>query len=456
MLEAVRAFIQEHALLAAGSPVLVGVSGGLDSMVLLHVLHVLGYKPYGVHVNYGLRGKASDADEALVASVCTDLDVPFQAVARRVKVQGEGGGHSLQNVARDARYAVFADVARQQQIATVAVAHHQDDQAETVLLQLFRGTGLDGLAGMRPKRKLDPSGDLDLIRPLLGVARADLRTYAVQHNVPWREDASNTDSTYLRNRLRQDVMPLLEQYFGTSVPKHIAKTALLVQGYLASTIEPGLATIWNRARLDAADDSRLNIRVLDEQPTVWRQRVILKALRTWLPEAPRDAAFVARIDKLRTAAVGQRVESGNGIIWRGREDVIFDRRTEVDRSFSVQITSAGTYQTPEGTLHLNAEDVSVEWSGSRWQEVVDAEKLSFPLTLRYWEQGDRIQPLGMAQTKLVSDLLTDAKVPVHRRGQTLVVSAGNQVVWVVGQRLGHRFRVTPTTRCVVKMVFKPH
>lgn len=453
MLHTVHALIKLEAMLTPGAAVVVGVSGGLDSMVLLHALQALEFQPLVVHVNYQLRGAAADADEALVDETCRAQGLVCHTYRVDAKQQAKDAGTSFQEAARDIRYAIFDEVARAEKVPVVAVAHHQDDQAETVLLNLFRGTGMDGLAGMRPKRPLKADSDTMLIRPLLHVNRQAIRAYAEANKLHWRDDASNSDTVYARNRLRHSVLPLIKEHFGASALNHIAQTASVLQGYNEATLKPYLAQIW--ADAVGGESQRLACKVLSGQPSVWRKRLILEGLRTWLPTAPRDQHFIGRIVALLDAEPGKRIACKGGTIWRARRHLVFEPTSQHATAFEARLPGDGTTETPAGTFSLEQVAVPSQWSGSEQVVYIDADAVMLPLRVRFWQHGDRLQPLGMMQTKLVSDLLTDAKVPVHLRERVLVVVSGDELVWVVGQRIGHRFRITEATRRAVKMVFVP-
>ena len=230
----VAAFIRRHSLLSKGEQVLVGVSGGVDSVVLLHLLRRLGYGAEAAHVHHGLRPEA-DGDAAHVRSLCEAWDVPFHVARFDAKAEAEAARTSVQAAARELRYGFFDEVAAQRGIDAVAVAHHLDDQAETMLLNLFRGAGLDGLAAMAPKRSLSKETDVRLIRPLLGLRRTDVEAYARAEGLTWREDASNAAEAYRRSAVRHAILPAIEAHFGnirprTDRPHRRARPGLLGNG----------------------------------------------------------------------------------------------------------------------------------------------------------------------------------------------------------------------------------
>lgn len=466
LLTRVDKYVQAQHLLRPGARVVLGLSGGVDSITLAHLLQRLGYEVLAAHVNYGLRGDAADADEAFVRSWCAAQTPPIPAHVKSMptKREAEGSGRSVQALAREQRYAFFEQIAQEEGCDTVAVAHHRDDQAETVLLNLFRGSGLKGLQGMQPARSLTPRSNISLVRPLLTTSRDEIRAYAQANELAWRRDASNRDLTYRRNAVRHAILPAVRDHF-EGAPERIARAAETLQQYAAHTFQPELERRFTRCVKSGDEDGGfLAIGPLAEQPPVWRQRVLLEALRRWMPGAPERTAFLAEIDALCEAQVGRHVACRAGRIWRVRGGLRMVPAAAAPgqkrASAEMQVVEWGVPVTlPEGTLRVerlpgtpHPKEVA---AAAPHTAFVDAERLTAPLTARRWADGDRFQPLGMDGHKLVSDFLTDERVPPHRRRAVLVLCAEGQVVWVVGHRLAHPFRLRTGTTCAAKLTFRP-
>ncbi len=457
ILEAVDRFIQQHELLAAGERVLVGLSGGVDSVVLVHVLRRLGYDPVAAHVNYGLRGGEADADEAFVREWCNQFDppVPLDVAVLDAEAHAEAHDQSVQAAARTLRYRYFAERAKAHQITRVAVAHHRDDQAETLLLNLFRGSGLAGLAGMPPTRPLADDVARTLVRPMLAVRRAAIEAYAETNDVPWRTDASNWSRSYRRSRVRHDLLPAIEDAF-EGATENIAAAATRIRDYLSTTQDPELIRRFDRVAGPAEGGGTLSVERLAEMSSVWRQRIILEALRRWGPEAPQRASVAAAVEELLEAQVGRRVELGGALIWRERHQLrVVAGASAPDRVSPQRLSWGEPVDLPGGTLRVERLPEAPYHldSGTPAVAFVDANTLTDPLLVRSWQPGDRFQPLGMEGTKRISDFLTDEQVPPHARAQVLVLCSGDRIVWVVGHRLDHRMRVRPETTTVARLAY---
>lgn len=440
------AFVAERALLAPGEAVVVGVSGGVDSVTLLHLLVESGFRPAAAHVNYGLRGDASDADEALVRALCADRGVPLH-------VEHAAPSGSVQADARRIRYEVFARVAAEAGATKVATAHHRGDQAETLLLNLFRGAGPRGLAGIPLRRPLAPGSPVEVVRPLLFASRAEIEAYAREHGLRWREDASNTEGSYRRTRLRQTILPAIEEAFGGDVRERLADTADLMRAYLESGAALSAGDALDELIEVGGRRFALPVDALRAMPEVERRGVLLDALRRFTPEAPRSAASVRELDALLGAQPGRRVAWPSLTAWRDREHLVFESSAAEPFEVSVEL---GRTETPLGTLDIEPlSELPRSFDPSPYVEVVDADRLGFPLTLRPWRPGDALRPIGLGGTKRVSDLLTDRKVPPQDRARQLVLLSGDAVVWVVGHRLDEAFGAGPGTARAARLVWRP-
>lgn len=508
----VEAWAQQQELWPEKGPILVGVSGGIDSMVLLHVLHALfadrnirhegrndtGSQVIAAHVNYGLRPGA-DEDEALVRTVGAALTPPVPVNVLHADLSPSAGGKktSIQEQAREVRYEFFAAQAEACRARVVAVGHHRQDQAETLLLRLFRGAGPEALSGMRPRRPLTKTSDTQLVRPLLQQNVKHVQRFAVKHEIPWREDPSNTSGPYARASLRTAILPSIEAEFPGATGR-IAHAATLLREVTETTLRPErlkwqsrVVSEWQEEADGGTDwtpgedlvESRLaqvllGSDALKSAPQVWRERVILDGVCAVVPDAPQTTGMARSVADLLEAQTGRYIEIGSGIVWRERDGLrVLSSRLQPFEP--VPLAPGGRAKTPEGTLSVrvtHAEDNPMDklrtkdFAPNANKALLDADAmlkgmrggnprsvegvckgLASGWVVRRWRKGDRLQPLGMEGTKTVADMLTDAHVPPHIRERVLVVAGPTAIAWVVGFRINHRFRLKPSTRHVVEL-----
>ena len=458
LLQRIAGFIRQQCLVDPDDLVVVGVSGGIDSIVLLHVLATLDFRLLAAHVNYGLRGEAADADEEFVRQLCARQNVALMTARYDTKSVAQREGTSIQDAARLLRYRFFGEVAAAEGAHAVAVGHHSDDQAETLLLNLFRGTGIDGLSGMAPVRTLAPGSATLLVRPLLAERRQTIEAYARAHSLNWREDSSNAGDDYLRNALRLRILPAVEELFGGDVSERLARTAEVVRAYASEVLTPELEERFAACAHRDQERAALNVSRLRTLPPRWQTRMILEVLRRWFPDAPRTAAAAEAIVQLSDAQVGRKVGFAALEVWRERDHLVFVPHTQGGNEGAVMIpASGGAYAVPHGMVRLEQTGLPADLDhGSPFSVTVDADKLGDEIRFRTWRPGDVIRPLGMeGHRKNVSDVLTDARVAAHRRKQVLVMESDGVVAWVVGVRLSHEVRVTEQTVRFITLTYLP-
>ncbi len=421
--------------------------------MLLHVLARLGHPVQAAHMNFGLRGSESNDDETWVRDHCKEQGIPLH-VAKADMATRACTDESVQMTARRLRYAFLLRTASAEGIVHVAVGHHQDDQAETVLLNLVRGTGPDGLAGMPAKRPIEAGSNIMLVRPLLHARREAIIDYSRSEGLAWREDATNSDPRYARSRMRSVVLPAIKDAFGSAATERIARSSSTVRAYVEETVAPVALALFERAA-DLREQS-LDLGVLFQPAAVWRRRLILQAIRQWLPAVSGTSEAVRQIEHLLHAQPGRRIAFGNALVWRGRGRLVFG--TDAGTPGRVRLAAGRAVLVPTGAFEMEilASRPPDALNDDPFVELVDADRLGSSLTARPWQPGDRLRPLGMDGTKKVSDLLTDAKVPVARRKQTWVLTSGSEVVWVVGIRLSADFCVLPSTKSFVRLTYRPY
>ncbi len=436
--------------------VLVGLSGGPDSCALLDALcrlrRRLRCRVAAAHVHHGLRGKEADADAEHAAALADSLGVPFHLCRVDVRAHARAGKLSLEAAARELRYRELTEVAAESGADRIATGHTADDQAETVLLNLLRGAGGDGLAGIWPVRG-------NIIRPFLGVTHAEVLDYCRACRIAHRVDSSNADVRFARNRIRHEVLPLLRA-IQPEVVSALCRTAALLRDD-REVLEPLSGSIFERLSDHAPDGVSLHLADLDALPLGLRRRVIRAALARVRGDL--DGVDMERVEAIaRLAAEGRagtRVEVPGGLTVRRSYDVlVFSRGKRMRARLSSQRTLPvpGRLDLPELGIRLTARrSRSLKVRDDRAQAALDEEKLYLPLLVRTRRPGDRFVPLGMRQEKKLQDFFVDERVPREERSRTPLVLSGDEIVWVVGHRISDRYKVTGRTRRTVRLKVTP-
>jgi tRNA(Ile)-lysidine synthase len=415
---------------------LLGCSGGLDSVVLAHLLFELGYSFALAHCNFSLRGTESDEDEAFVDDLAKKFEVPFYAERFDTQLYAESHDLSIQMAARALRYTWFEEVRRDFKYDLILTAHHADDDLETFLINLSRGTGLRGLAGI-------PQATETLARPLLPFSRNEILKYATDSELYWREDSSNAKTDYLRNKLRHEVIPPYKEAVNNAM-QTFAKSQENLKGSL-HLIEDYMALVYKLVVTEFTDGYSINIPKLLDLPNS----------KTLLYELLYTFGFTAWSDigDLLTAQSGKKVTSGTHMIVKDRDQLLVSVLPEnvPDRIYEIQ----------EGTLELQL-PIQLNFDSAERFEItnantvfVDADKLAFPLTLRKWQTGDSFRPFGMEGKKKLSKFFKDEKLSLIAKQKVWVLCSGNEVVWVVGMRLDDRFKVEKNTRTILRIEYTP-
>jgi len=447
----VRAYIASHDLIPSGAPVLVAVSGGVDSMGLLHVLRALGHNVRAAHFDHATRAGESARDAEFVANHCAALGVSCSIGHWSDWAKASTSGDSFEMDARARRYAFLADTAGQCGCTRVATGHHRDDQAETVLLRLLRGAGPGGLAGIRARRPL--TDHIDLIRPLLGCPRAALETYAVEHGIAWREDASNANCDHLRNRLRHEILPQLVVAFDAQLPARLAQTAEIV-----GMDDALLATLSAEAARDIVLLDRVQREAFAHLHPALQRRVLLG----WLHGhgiAMDHAHVLAAVDFILHSAAGKRLSlNGDALLHAASEAVLLVNGTQEESTASVALPAPGQCSFLGQRFALRFAPMPSEplqtWC-SPTRQVFDADRLVGALCLRTREPGDVFQPLGQSSAQKLQDYLINRRVPQPDRDALPLLLVGDAIAWVVGHAPSAQFAVTPATTRVAVVEVSP-
>ena len=459
MLDQFQAYINRYHLLAEGDKVILALSGGIDSMVLADLLLKAKVEFVAAHCNFHLRGDESDGDEKFVREFVEKCGVQCFVKHFDTVKYAEENGISIEMAARDLRYAWFEELRQQLGYDKIAVAHHADDQTETFFINLLRGAGLRGLKGMLPQNGV-------IIRPLLWASREQIRQYAVENQIFWREDHTNAESVYLRNKIRNQLLPAFDelkpearQGLYKSLEHLASENELyreLLKEKLAQIVEQDgdVQRFPYSAFLDCFvprnDAKRLSEAKAPE--LVERPGYSFQLLFEWLRQYGFNTDQCRFIFETMNTGIGNKYFSSTHQLIIGRDELQLSEIKPVeDEEIQIEI-GKGEIISP---IHLRFSRIEKS-SGfvidkSPNVALLDFDKLHFPLTLRHWRHGDRFHPLGMKGSKLLSDFFVDQKfTEAQKQNVLLLLSAENEILWVVGHRIDDRFKVTSETKSVFR------
>jgi len=441
MLKAFQEFIKSQGMATGAKDILLAVSGGVDSMVMADLFHKSGISVGIAHCNFKLRDADSDMDEDFVRDYALQLGLRFHHASFDTSDHDKKRGISIQMAARDLRYRWFDMIISEHGYATVATAHHRNDEFETMLFNLFKGTGIEGLTGMRPMEK-------NRIRPLLFASRVMIQSYAESNDIKWREDASNSDLRYHRNRIRHEIISVIEKInpgflesFGYSKRRFNetsrALKQILTNKPLIKTTKTGSLFIEKSSITESAAPTLALYHELQEYGFNYRQCV----------------SIVEAID-----SVGKLFSSNTHTLNIDRSQILLTH----DQN-QPETEAAHLYETSTGIQFLN-KTFSIDHIAGGLDQLpdkvspkiayLDSEKLSFPLVVRKWRHGDQFVRLGMTGQKNLSDFMIDIKIPVNLKREVLVVESFGTIAWVVGQRIDNRYKLSPSTRGISKISYE--
>ena len=415
--------------------ILVGLSGGLDSIVLAYVLNKLEYKITLAHVNFNLRGAESDKDEDFVKNWAKENKLKLHTISFDTESYAKKNKVSIEMAARDLRYNWFYSLLKEENLDYIAVAHHLNDNIETVLLNLSRGTGIAGITGMKDIYN-------KTIRPLLTISRYEIEQFAEKEKLAWREDLSNKDISFRRNLIRHKLMPVFQELnpsFTESFKRNISnfKDTEEVNNEFLSNVD---YSFW----IEKESEIRINIKKLSN---IKGYKIILR--EKLLPFRYNDISDI--LDSFNSVS-GKIFHSKTHRIVKDRDDLILTKTHTKDYKIkeSYSIDKDVKHVITPISLNLsiinNNEDIS-----SREIAQLDLSKLKFPLKIRKWENGDFFYPLGMKGKKKMSKYFKDEKYSLVDKENQWLLTSNNNIVWVIGKRLDDRFKVSTNTKEILKI-----
>jgi len=438
ILKKVELYIEKNKLLFhKKGEVLVGVSGGRDSVALLDILIKLGYRCTVAHCNFHLRGEESDRDEKFVQQLSFNLNIPYYSVDFDTVNYAKQKNISIEMAARELRYSWFTSLAKKINAQAIAIAHHADDNVETLLMHLVRGTGLKGLTGISPKNGL-------IVRPLLCCTRNEINGYIKNNNLSFIEDSTNQSVDFQRNKIRLQVIPLLEE-INPSVKKVLSESIERFSE-INTFYENAIEKIKKQLLTVDNDQLKINIDLLCKQASP--KTILFEILHPY----GFNESIVQDIEKHLHDESGKIFYSPTHYLIKDRKYLIISNKikknettffiTENDSEISFPLHLSITRKKKEQNFVISKDNRIIQ---------IDASLIQYPLTLRRWTNGDTFFPFGMNRQKKLSDFFIDQKLNLKQKAETWLLLSQNQIVWVVGLRLDNRFKITESTQEVLEI-----
>ncbi len=460
--------IGTHRMFQTGDTVLVAVSGGPDSVALVHILSALAPK-YELqiaiaHLNHCLRPNESDRDQAFVAALAKQLEIPIYVERQDVRRYQKSHHLSLEEAARQVRYRFYRRIATQYGYDKIALGHHSDDNAELVLMFLLRGSGPSGLSGIPPVRN-----DI-IVRPLINLQRTDILHYLAARDLGYVEDSSNRDLQFLRNKIRNGLIPGLQAEYNPNLTGSLNRLAFILDAeekWIESLIQPIL-----KAALVLEQQSRLGLSLthLKHQPIAVQRRLIRKAIFR-IKGNLRRIAFAHIEAVLSLAQKGPRsgmLDLPDGIrVFRDQDIMLISKERQKTRrrpgaslistqpDFTYELSILGDILIKEAGLQIRFSEIS-KVQASVWRHAdprvafIDLDKISFPLVIRNFRPGDRFSPLGVSGRQKVKKFFIDHKISKTERLRCPIVISRSKIIWIAGHRLDNAVKISPQTRRVLK------
>jgi tRNA(Ile)-lysidine synthase len=487
-LQALRQQIESHRMLAPGDRCVLAVSGGYDSMAMMHGMAQLRLSKtidleclHVAHLNHKLRDEESDGDEEFVRRQAEELHLPITCSAIEIGQLAGDMGESIETVARQKRYEFLAQVAQEQSCSKIALAHNADDNVETILHRILRGTGIDGLAGIPVVRKLSLMGgaEITLVRPMLSLTRREIEQFLANRNISYRQDSSNLSLQYTRNRIRHGLLPLLRQQYNPNI-----NNALLQLGDIAGDMAELLdaevnETLKSLIVRESAGVLELELCSLAQKHRI-QQAQIMRCSLEYLNVGQRDIGYhhiSQMLNLINATSDSKTVELPNSVTLRSNgktllietnrqntsvvnlEEIIalqVPGNTKIESDFIVPELCSGKFMRLHSVdteyIHGSMEELSDFLRDKKHnEEMLDCDCLEGDLILRRYNQGDMFVPLGSEGGKKLGDFFTDRKIPVEQRQRIGLLCDQRGIVWVMGMRSAHRVRVTRTTSKILRI-----
>jgi tRNA(Ile)-lysidine synthase len=432
--------IHQHDLCKSDSKILLAVSGGMDSMVMLHLFKEAANTIAVAHCNFQLRGEDSNKDEAFVQAACRAMEVPFYSTRFETNEFASAHGLSVQMAARDLRYAWFNEVAEKEGYNIIATAHHVNDSLETILLNLTKGSSIQGFSGI-------PIKNGKVVRPMLFASHDEIKAYADVHGIAWREDLSNATDDYQRNFIRHQVVPKLRE-LNPSLEETLQKSLTKIYGSL-ELIQYAKLFIGRQFK-KSSEGLHIPKKTIGE---------FLNAAAVLWEIVHQHGFNLEQCQSIVEALYGQpgkKFFSEHYQITIDRDEILVSERLENWDAVGVEKDNEKVALGPFLMDVKSIDDPESRFDKEKNEAVIDKGKLLYPLTWRKWRAGDHFYPMGLKHKKKLSDFLIDNKVSLPAKQLVTVLESNGEIVWVVGYRIDDRFKITPETRSAVSFQLQPY
>ena len=444
-------FIKENELLATGEKILVALSGGPDSVFLLHFLNKFKKKFKielgAAHINHRLRGKDSERDELFCNVICDELSIPFYLLRKDIKSYSKKNKFSLEVAGRKIRYEFFEKISKSNQYDKIATAHNADDNAETVLLNLIKGTGIKGIAGIPVRRN-------DIIRPILSLTKKEILDYLEVNRFEYRIDESNLSNDFERNYLRNEVISLIKKNINPVFSNSVLNTSIILQ-----RLNLGLAEIAGGLKSTVKVKRNKSVSFPIEFINKGNDFIISYTLKELIDEnfsVKIESSDLKKIISLAKKQSGKSEELSEKLVaLKERNEITIQKKASVKNLKQKKISIGNEVEIGGKILSISkVKKDEVKIGKTKNVEFISADGLNSFFIVRIWEQGDKFFPIGMQGSKKISDYLNDIKINSFEKKEQLVLENKGNIVWVIGKRLDDRFKVTPNTKKVLKLCLK--
>lgn len=444
-------FIKENELYSPGEKVLVALSGGPDSVFLLHFLHKFKNKFKieigAVHINHRLRGSDSERDELFCKAICDELSIPFYILRKDIKSYSKKNKISLEVAGRKIRYEFFEKISSENKYDKIVTAHNADDNAETVLLNLIKGTGIKGIAGIPVKRN-------NIVRPILSLTKKEILDYLNENQFEYRVDESNLSNDFERNFLRNEVIPLIQKNINPAFSNSALNTSLNLQ-----RLNLGLAELVSGLKSAVKVKFNRSVSIPVDFIKSENKFIISYAIKELIDEnfsVKLESNDLKKIFMLIKKQSGKSEElSENLIALKERNEIRIVKKFALKNSNEIKISTGSEIKIARKTFSIfEVKRSDVKIGKSKNIEYISADGLSSDFIVRTWTEGDKFFPIGMQGSKKISDYLNDIKINSFEKKEQLVLENNGSIVWVIGKRLDDRFKLTSNTKKVLKLCLK--